>query len=256
MKFISEYSLKENLRRKCYFIICLITCFLVSLVALVAKSVVSQGSLIFLMLGEKDSGEIDFYMMPTPLTRNTSYFNLDDYHKDNAFINFTKYGELLSSEKLEKEANPYDTSTIRTYLNGFGTSKALYLMLIDTEKEREIELGRDYPYGKLSEGECLVHKNLINNNQNEFSMTIPLNNFITDTYPDKHRMAKLYKVDIKSNEAKVIADTYSPKTFQSNAVQGHIACDLHPTVSASGKYVCFDCPRTGKRGLYIMEIPQ
>ena len=181
MKFISEYSLKENLRRKCYFIICLITCFLVSLVALVAKAVVSQGSLIFLMLGEKDSGEIDFYMMPTPLTRNTSYFNLDDYHKDNAFINFTKYGELLSSEKSEKEANPYDTSTIRTYLNGFGTSKALYLMLIDTEKEREIELGRDYPYGKLSEGECLVHKNLINNNQNEFSMTIPLNNFITDT---------------------------------------------------------------------------
>ena len=62
MKFIPEYSLKENLRRKCYFIICLITCFLVSLVCLVLKTVVSQGALIFLMLGEKDSGEMDFYI--------------------------------------------------------------------------------------------------------------------------------------------------------------------------------------------------
>ena len=72
MKFIPEYSLKENLRRKCYFIICLITCFLVSLVCLVLKTVVSQGALIFLMLGEKDSGEMDFYIQPTPFSRNSS----------------------------------------------------------------------------------------------------------------------------------------------------------------------------------------
>lgn len=78
--------------------------------------------------------------------------------------------------------------------------------------------------------------------------------FITDTYPDKRRMAKLYMVDVAKNGVKVIADTYSPKAFQSNAETGHIACDLHPTVSASGNYVCFDCPRTGKRGLYIMKL--
>lgn len=78
--------------------------------------------------------------------------------------------------------------------------------------------------------------------------------FITDTYPDKRRMAKLYLVDIKRNDTKVIAETYSPKSFQSNEKNGHIACDLHPTVSSSGKYVCFDCPRTGKRGLYVMRL--
>ena len=180
MKFISEYSLKENLRRKCYFIICLITCFLVSLVCLVAKTVVSQGALIFLMLGEKDSGEMDFYIQSTPLSRNSS-FSLDQYYKDNAFINFTKFGELMTSQSTEKENNPFDTSTIRTYINGFTSSKQMYLMLIDTEKESEIELGRSYPYDKLSEGECLVHKNLLNNGQKEFSMQIPLNNFLADT---------------------------------------------------------------------------
>lgn len=78
--------------------------------------------------------------------------------------------------------------------------------------------------------------------------------FVTDTYPDKRRMAKLYMVDVLNNEAKVIASTYSPKAFQSNAKQGHIACDLHPTVSESGKYVCFDCPRTGRRGLYVLRL--
>ena len=180
MKFISEYSLKENLRRKCYFIICHITCFLVSLVCLVAKTVVSQGALIFLMLGEKDSGEMDFYIQSTPLSRNSS-FSLDQYYKDNAFINFTKFGELMTSQSTEKENNPFDTSTIRTYINGFTSSKQMYLMLIDTEKESEIELGRSYPYDKLSEGECLVHKNLLNNEQKEFSMQIPLNNFMADT---------------------------------------------------------------------------
>ena len=103
MKFIPEYSLKENLLRKCYFAICLITCFLVSLVSLVAKTVVGQGSLIFLMLGERDSGEIDFYINTVVSTRNRSLETIDDYHVDNAFFNFTKYEEIM--KESEKEEN-------------------------------------------------------------------------------------------------------------------------------------------------------
>ena len=181
MKFIPEYSLKENLRRKCYFSICLITCFLVSLVCLVAKAIVSQGALIFLMIGEKDSGEIDFYLTPTTITRNTSYTSLDDYHRDNAFINFTKYGQIMSSENSKKEPNPFSTSTMRTYLDGIGNNKRIYLLLIDTDREREIELGRAYPYKKLNEGECLVHKKLAQKNDKEYSMNIALGNFLTNS---------------------------------------------------------------------------
>ena len=185
MKFASEYSLKENMRRKCYFFICLITCFLVSLVSLVAKTVVSQGSLIFLMLGERDSGEIDFYINPITTTRNSSLSKVEDFYKDNAFFNFTKYKEIMKeSEKEENDEdfkNPFDTSVVRTYYDGFSKYDSLYLMLIDTEKEKEIELGRSYPFGKLKEGECLVHESIIRNDNKQFDISILMNNFITNT---------------------------------------------------------------------------
>ena len=184
MRFISEYSVKENCRRKCYFIICLITCFLVSLVSLVAKTVVSQGSLIFLMLGERESGEVDFYILPIVSTRNSSSSNVDDYHRDNAFFNFTKYEEIMKKSEEEDHdnfKNPFYTSVVRTYYDGYSPSDNLYLMLIDTEKEREIELGRAYPYKKLREGECLVHKNLVRKDQKEFYLSISMNNFLINT---------------------------------------------------------------------------
>ena len=181
MKFISEYSLKENLRRKCYFIICLITCFLVSLVSLVAKTVISQGSLIFLMLGERESGEIDFYITPSMTTRNSSFSKIDDYHIDYAFINFTKYEEIMKSKKNKDKENPFDLSSVRTYYNGYSPYNRLYLMLIDTDKEREIELGRSYPYKKLKKGECLVHRNLIYDENKIFNLSVSLYDFIIDT---------------------------------------------------------------------------
>ena len=144
MKFSFEYSLKENLRRKCYFIICLITCFLVSLVSLIAKTIVSQGSLIFLMLGEKDSGEIDFYIYPMTSIRNASLSKIEDFRRDNAFFNFTKYEKIMKESEKEEEDedfnNPFDNSVIRTYYDGYSKYDNLYLMLIETEKEKEIEL--------------------------------------------------------------------------------------------------------------------
>lgn len=78
--------------------------------------------------------------------------------------------------------------------------------------------------------------------------------FVTDTYPDKLRMAKLYKVDIKDDEVFLICSIYSPKSFQTKTYYKHIACDLHPRVSKNNKYLCFDSPRTGNRGLYVMKL--
>lgn len=78
--------------------------------------------------------------------------------------------------------------------------------------------------------------------------------FVTDTYPDKYRMAKIYKADIDTQKVKLLVSVYSPKNFQTKDFKCHIACDLHPRVSLSGKYVCFDSPRTGKRGLYVMSL--
>lgn len=78
--------------------------------------------------------------------------------------------------------------------------------------------------------------------------------FVTDTYPDKYRMAKLYLADIDSNSSRLIASIFSPKNFQTKDFHCHIACDLHPRVIGNGKYVCFDSARTGKRGIYVMKL--
>ena len=78
--------------------------------------------------------------------------------------------------------------------------------------------------------------------------------FITDTYPDKYRMAKLYKTNIINNTVDLIASVYSPAQFQTKSVFKHIACDLHPRVSPQGNYVSFDSSTTGKRSLVTMKI--
>lgn len=78
--------------------------------------------------------------------------------------------------------------------------------------------------------------------------------FVTDTYPDKWRMAKLYEVKISDNSVRLLASVYSPKKFQSSPEKGHVACDLHPIVSKDGSFVCFDTVHTGKRSLAIMKL--
>ena len=184
MKFIFEYSIKENLRKKWNFLICLIACFLVSFICLVLKTIIRQGTLIFLIISEKESGEMDFYLTPKVKTRNSSLLTIEDYHRDNAFINFTKFEEVMKktrNDNEEEKNNPFDTSVIRTYFSGYSPYNELYLTLIDTEREKEIELGRYYPYTKLKEGECLVHKNLIINEKKKFNITILMNDFITNT---------------------------------------------------------------------------
>lgn len=80
------------------------------------------------------------------------------------------------------------------------------------------------------------------------------NKFVTDTYPDKRRRAKLYIVDIDTDTVTKIADIKSPKKFQSPTVYKHWACDLHPRVSPSGKYVSFDAVHTGERAFCIMKL--
>lgn len=70
------------------------------------------------------------------------------------------------------------------------------------------------------------------------------NVFVTDTYPDRRRMAKLYRVDINAQSKKLLAYLYHPKIFQSK-LHSHICCDLHPCTSIDGKFLCFDSVFSG-----------
>ncbi|MDC6366868.1 MULTISPECIES: hypothetical protein [Flavobacteriaceae] len=77
--------------------------------------------------------------------------------------------------------------------------------------------------------------------------------FVTDTYPDKYRMAKLYSVDVETNKAKLLAAVNSLKRFQSKSYR-HWCCDLHPRMNRKGDMVCFDSVHTGERALCVMKI--
>lgn len=80
------------------------------------------------------------------------------------------------------------------------------------------------------------------------------NEIIVDTYPDKWRLAYLYKINIRSNSVEKIASVYSPKKFQTRNLYKHIACDLHPRASEDGSLISFDTCRTGKRGVCIIKL--
>lgn len=78
-------------------------------------------------------------------------------------------------------------------------------------------------------------------------------NFVTDTYPDKYRMANLYTVNAVTNEVKQIASLNSAKKYRSQ-LNKHWACDLHPRMNRKGDVVCFDSVHTGERALCVMKI--
>ena len=98
----------------------------------------------------------------------------------------------------------------------------------------------------------IIAENMLNSDGHQTFISDSI--FITDTYPDKYRMTKLYKVNICNNVVELIASIYSPKQFQTRDVFRHIACDLHPRVSPQGQYVSFDSATTGKRSLFVMAL--
>ena len=194
MKFLIDHAIKETIRRKCYFIVCLYACFLVSLVCLISKTVVSQGSLIFLMLGERENGEMDIILKPNYESRRVRKFFPSDFYTDYYFINNTKFFEVMKN--YEGKDNPYNTSTIRT--NFLGTSMKLsfniQMYLINTTREKEIDLGRNYPYEPLEKDECLIHSSLkdaVENNKLSMILNAEFflfNNLLINYYENKKNL--------------------------------------------------------------------
>lgn len=82
---------------------------------------------------------------------------------------------------------------------------------------------------------------------------ITSSSFVTDTYPNRSRMANLYKVDATTNAVEHLASLKSFKKFQSQAFK-HWSCDFHPRMNRNGDVVCFDSVHTGQRALCVMKI--
>ena len=73
---------------------------------------------------------------------------------------------------------------------------------------------------------------------------------ITDTYPNRKRLASIYLCTEEDNCSRRIARVSSPFRYDNDC-----RCDLHPRWNRKGDKVCFDSVHEGKRGLYVLSIP-
>lgn len=74
---------------------------------------------------------------------------------------------------------------------------------------------------------------------------------VTDTYPDRARMAEIKIMDGKDEkkvDSKVIARVFVPFKYDNDT-----RCDLHPRWNHAGDKISFDSVFEGHRGLYIVE---
>ncbi len=145
--FFLRHSTREICRRMCYFAISVLSCYLAITVALVANTVISNAPLLFLRMSEVSEGEID--MKLTPEADTTIYPR---------FFNSTLMSQLTSGYA---ELTPRLTFDSTTAFLGEQYSN-LTLMVLDTQREADMGIGRKYTGKVLEEGECAVHKNLAN----------------------------------------------------------------------------------------------
>ena len=72
---------------------------------------------------------------------------------------------------------------------------------------------------------------------------------ITDTYPNRKRIASVYLCTETSNQCQRIARVYSPFKYDNEC-----RCDLHPRWNRKGDMICIDSVHEGKRGLFIIDL--
>ena len=75
---------------------------------------------------------------------------------------------------------------------------------------------------------------------------------VTDTYPNRSRMAEIKIMDgtdEKNNEVKVIARVFAPFKYDNDT-----RCDLHPRWNHVGNKICFDSIFEGNRQIYMVNL--
>lgn len=73
---------------------------------------------------------------------------------------------------------------------------------------------------------------------------------VTDTYPNRKRIASIYLCTEEDNRSRRIARVFSPFKYDNDC-----RCDLHPRWSRKGNRICIDSVHGGRRGLYIIDVP-
>ena len=73
---------------------------------------------------------------------------------------------------------------------------------------------------------------------------------VTDTYPNRKRIASVYLCTEDDDRSRCIAKVFSPFKYDNDC-----RCDLHPRWNHYGDKICIDSVHEGKRGLYVINVP-
>ncbi|MBR1821773.1 MAG: CDP-glycerol glycerophosphotransferase family protein [Clostridia bacterium] len=74
---------------------------------------------------------------------------------------------------------------------------------------------------------------------------------VTDTYPNRKRLASVYICSDAANLAQRVARVFSPLRYV-----GDCRCDLHPRWNRKGDRIAIDSVHEGRRGLYVIPVPE
>ena len=74
---------------------------------------------------------------------------------------------------------------------------------------------------------------------------------VTDTYPDRKRLASVFLCSDGANLCQRMARVFSPLKYC-----GDCRCDLHPRWNRRGDALCIDSAHEGKRAMYLIPAPQ
>lgn len=72
---------------------------------------------------------------------------------------------------------------------------------------------------------------------------------VTDSYPNRARIADIKLLRDTEEDGRVIARVFAPFRYDNDT-----RCDLHPRWSRDGQKICFDSVFEGHRGLYVVEL--
>lgn len=73
---------------------------------------------------------------------------------------------------------------------------------------------------------------------------------ITDTYPNRKRIASVYLCTEADNRSRRLARVFAPFKYDNDC-----RCDLHPRWNRFGDKICIDSVHEGKRGLFLIPVP-
>ena len=181
--FYFQNSWIEMKRRYCYYFLSLLSVLIVVTATSTCQSIIDNAPLIFLKTAEGAAAERD-------ILRHPSYTDgeADFYIKEN-FLNFSRIQEILApdyndwmtprreiSDQIVSAPNAklncqnFSEYKIEDYQNNpdllqkFNRANCKHfstiLRVIDSDTEKRIGLGRDYPFGSMSQKECILHKKL------------------------------------------------------------------------------------------------